>query len=132
MMEKPNESIMVSFMVEASKLIDELIDRRYRYMTTAELICAHEYMAQAHREALAKGLQERAVEIKSAPPLDELGLPTRAYWALRNDAVHQIQTIAQLERLSDREILRMPNIGKKSLRDIRAALAAWHARQAQK
>lgn len=60
--------------------------------------------------------QEASIE-KLAPLLSK-----RAYTCLVNE---DIRTIGQLKKKSDAELLRIPNFGKKSLQEIKEALAWW-------
>lgn len=52
--------------------------------------------------------------------IDELALTTRAHNGLLND---NILTVGQLVAMEERELLRLPNFGKKSLAEIVQALA---------
>lgn len=55
-------------------------------------------------------------------PIDELLLNERPRRALKND---DINTIEQLRRVSDAELMQMPNFGKKSLQEVKEELARW-------
>lgn len=59
-------------------------------------------------------------------PVDELELSVRARTCLRND---DIRTIQQLKRISDAELLRAPNVGRKTLMELRAAVAFWETQE---
>ena len=61
-------------------------------------------------------------------PVSELLLSVRAERVLKND---QIETIAQLKALSDAEILRMPDVGKVTLRELREEVARWEREDKQ-
>lgn len=51
------------------------------------------------------------------PSITDLNVRTQT--ALRNDGIY---TLDDLRRLSDQELLRMPNLGRKSLNEIRALI----------
>jgi CRISPR/Cas system CMR-associated protein Cmr5 small subunit len=55
----------------------------------------------------------------SLMPTDKLALPTRAANCLRNMGIH---TVGQLATMSDAELLRNPNFGRKSLKHLKEAL----------
>jgi DNA-directed RNA polymerase alpha subunit len=55
-------------------------------------------------------------------PLDELSLNTRAYNALRRDG---IETVEQVLRLTDEQLLGVRNLGAKGLAEIKASLAEY-------
>lgn len=62
----------------------------------------------------------------SRTSIDELELSTRSHRALWNDS---IETIRQLVDKPEAELLRVPNFGKKSLREVREALDAFRSRR---
>lgn len=62
----------------------------------------------------------------SRTSIDELELSARAHRALWNDS---IETIRQLVDKPEAELLRIPNFGKKSLREVREALDAYRSRR---
>jgi DNA-directed RNA polymerase alpha subunit len=62
----------------------------------------------------------------SRTSIDELELSTRSHRALWNDS---IETIRQLVDKPEEELLRIPNFGKKSLREVREALDAFRSRR---
>lgn len=103
--------------------IGNMIDRDYRDLNSAEIAFACEAVAQAQRELLFKTVRERHAEITS-PSIDVLHLSTRAANGL---AEWGISTIAQLEKTSERELLRIPNFGRKCLRDVQDALVRYRA-----
>jgi len=72
--------------------------------------------------ACRAALKEMAPQLSTllTPTLEVLDLPTRARNALE---IEGIRTIPQLRRLTDLELLRMPNMGRKSVAAIKVALA---------
>ncbi len=60
--------------------------------------------------------------------IDELELSTRVHRALWND---EKDTVEKIRACSDAELLRMPNFGRKSLRELKLALEAWDARSGE-
>lgn len=73
---------------------------------------------------LLKILQPDATpDIERTPlntPLSALGMPTRASRSLE---LYDINTIGDVLNKSERELLRTPNFGRKSLNDLKEALA---------
>jgi DNA-directed RNA polymerase alpha subunit len=55
-------------------------------------------------------------------PLTALGLTVRIHNILGRDGVYSIE---QLDELSDIDLLKMPNMGKKGMREIKEALQSW-------
>ena len=55
-------------------------------------------------------------------PLASLDLTVRAHNILARDGVYSIE---QLEELSDIDLLKMPNLGKKGIQEIKMALQSW-------
>jgi hypothetical protein len=55
-------------------------------------------------------------------PIDALELNARAYACLHNDC---IDTVEQLRTISDAELLRIPNFGRKSLEEVKKCIARW-------
>lgn len=60
-----------------------------------------------------------AGEKPSSISIDSLGITVRSLNILKDSG---IQSVGQLARMSDYELLRLPHLGKHSLREIRAAL----------
>jgi Bacterial RNA polymerase, alpha chain C terminal domain/Homeodomain-like domain len=56
-----------------------------------------------------------------ALPIERMGLGTRTSWALQYDG---LKTAGELAALTDAELLRIPNVGKVALAEVRGALAA--------
>ena len=61
--------------------------------------------------------------------IDELDLSVRSINVLRTA---QIATIAQIDAMSDQELLRLPNCGRRSLAEIREAVKRAQAKQKKK
>ena len=55
-------------------------------------------------------------------PLAALDLTVRSHNILARDGVYSIE---QLDELSDIDLLKMPNMGKKGMREIKEALQSW-------
>ena len=75
-----------------------------------------------HSRLLAELQSRDAFDLGPAAeyPIDDIGLPARA----RNALVGQgIKTIGQLVSMDERDVLALDDIGRKTLRDIRDALA---------
>lgn len=104
--------------------ISKLVDLNYRELNSAEIAFACEAVAQGHRELLFQHMRERQDELKGAS-VDKLEISTRSRNALWHEG---IQTIAQLEQMTDGELLRLPNFGRKCLRDIKQGLASYRSR----
>ncbi len=80
-------------------------------------------MARSLRETkmqdAAKKQPPPASAKKSATKLEALGLRQPVFYALRNEGLN---TVAKLCRKTEVDLLRTPNLGRKSLRQIKEAL----------
>lgn len=68
-------------------------------------------------------------EIFDLTPVAELELSSRADNCLNNEG---LKTVGEVMAKSDGELLRIPNFGKKSLRELKQAIAAYKRKAAQK
>lgn len=59
-------------------------------------------------------------------PLTVLDLDTRARKCFENNMIF---TVEYVEAMSDGELLRVPNFGRVSLKEVRTLIAAWRAEQ---
>lgn len=59
------------------------------------------------------------------PIADVPGLPTRVRNALLNDDPPPYRTVRDLAMAPDVDLLRLPNFGKASLRDLRLVIPTW-------
>ena len=57
-----------------------------------------------------------------AKPIDEMELTTRSMNCLKAEDIY---TVAELVKRKERELLKTPNLGKKSLREIKVVLHEW-------
>ena len=75
-----------------------------------------------HRRLLAELQSREPFDLGPAAehPIDDIGLPARARNVLLG---HGIKTIGQLVSMDERDVLGLDNIGRKTLRNIRDALA---------
>ena len=64
-----------------------------------------------------------ALELKLAKsadiPIERLGLPVRAHNALKSEGLHTVYDVIQR---TEQDLLKLPNFGRTSLRDLRYAL----------
>lgn len=113
------ESLTVFLRSDGSMEAKEAIER------AASELARH--LANWSGEALARRSPEKAPEpVELADPrlsrsLDALGLSVRALNCLRAQGV---STLGRLAEMSARELLRAPNMGRKSLSEVEEALAA--------
>jgi DNA-directed RNA polymerase subunit alpha len=99
--------------VEDNKRLNVLLDRAY-----ARIRMADPKGDTANKdEAVMKG--ERALKEVLAKAIDELDLTVRSINCLTSE---NIKTIGQLVSVTEHELLRTPNLGRKSLKEIKDEL----------
>jgi DNA-directed RNA polymerase alpha subunit len=110
-----NEYNELSNKYEKLRMAYEALERRCSNLSKT----ANRLERLANREALPPD------DVRLSMPIHEMEMPSRAnnalYWA-------GIKTLSQLLPMTEGELMRTPNIGRKSLADIKATLARFNLR----
>mgnify|MGYP006401527537 CR=1 FL=1 len=108
----------------AKKWLDELDEKRTHYKQLEQTNKTLEKDVQYWKNFLPPVATKQEISRKRllAKSIDEMELTTRSMNCLKFDGIF---TVAELIKWTEVELLKLPNLGKKSLREIKEALHEW-------
>lgn len=110
---------------ESAKIwLDELDERRTHYKQLEQTNKTLEKDVQYWKNFLPPAATKQEISRKKhlAKPVNEMAIAVRAQNCLRSEDIY---TVAELIQWTEVELLKTPNLGKKSLREIKEALHEW-------
>lgn len=106
---------------DAQSLMDEISKAMY-FSTSIEELCNR---IQSHVRKFQADYQRMKKEnIPEGVHIDKLGLDTRTYNSIMRET--DIRAIDQLANMTDKELLTIPNFGKKCLEDVKECLKKYY------